>query len=517
MAASRKRKKLSIEEKITVIETVGSGQSQRSVAKLFDVSKTQVQHIIATKDELLLEYQETLNNSQSRPKRHRKTNNEEINEATLKWYHERRSQNLPVSGSMLQEKALELSRIVNNETFKASNGWLHAFIKRNGIMLKECNSSMSTISEPAKGHDNSAACMPSSSTTPVISQAVVNQEQPSTSSEFITDTYQVQDIFNFIETTILFRAVPDENLASLVEQSKKGNLATERITIGLCCNLTGNEKETLLVIGTPQSKGDFQGLNTDNLPVTWETQNGAWMTNELFDKWITNFDAKMKMQGRKTLLWVENSACHQVTNPDISSVRIMYYPQPQLQPLCRGITDTVKSSYRQFLLQDLLARRFQHKNMELLVKSVDILDACYWLNYSWEKITSEQIIYCWQQAGFPVVCATTPSQRDHNLDRVAQTVLDILKLQSVSLEDFYNCDIDLPTYCLDGNHILAPQPCLSPSNSPTDRPTINSYEEASELVHKLKQFAAEKNNVSILNAAMSISKEVNWQVAIEND
>jgi len=511
MATNRKRKKLSIEEKITVIETVGSGQSQRSVAKLFDVSKTQVQHIIATKDELLLEYQESLNNSQSRPKRHRKTNNEEINEATLKWYHERRSQNLPVSGTMLQEKALELSRLANNETFKASNGWLHAFIKRNGIVLKECNSNMSTVIETTtKSHDDSA--ITSSNTASATSHKL-----PSTSSDFVTDTYQVQDIFNFIETTILYRAVPDEKLASLVEESKKGIMATERITIGLCCNLTGNEKEMPLVIGAPDSENDFCGLNPDNLPVTWETQDGAWMTTELFDKWLTKFDTRMKMQGRKTLLWVENSPCHKVNNPDITSVRIMYYPQPQLQPLCRGIIDYVKSSYRQFLLQEMLVRRYQHKSMDQMVRSVDIIDACYWLNYSWEKITSEQIIYCWQQAGFPVVCATTPAQRDHNLDRIAQITLNILKLEGVSLEDFYNCDLDLPTHSMDDTHNLAPQQCTSASNSPPDKPTINSYEEASELIQKLKQFAAIKNNASILNAAMSISKEINWQVAIEND
>jgi len=508
MATNKKRKKLSIEEKVSVIEAVNKGSSQRSVAKLFDVSKTQVQHIIAIKDELLLEYQESFNSNTPKPKRHRKTNNEEINEATLNWFHERKAKNLPLSGSMLQEKALELARKSNNQTFKASNGWLHAFIRRNDIVLKECNSITTNVTDTTEASSNA---------TNIISTNVTAVgTQPSTSNQFITDTYQVQDIFNFIETTILFRALPDKTLTSLVEESKKGQMATERVTVGLCCNLTGSEKEIPLVIGTSKCMHEFLGLNTDLLPVSWEIQDNAWMTSELFDKWLQLFDKKMKMQGRKTLLWVENSPCHQI-NVDVTSVRIMYYPRPQLQPLYRGIVDAIKKSYRQMLLQAILTRRYQYDSLDKLLQSVTLLDACYWLHYSWDKITSEQIIHCWQKAGFPVVCTANPSQQDHNTDDIAQSILEILGFERTPLDDFYTCDVDLPVCAEDGKNMLTPNQCPSKPNHPTDRPTINTYEEAAILVQQLKQFAAVKNNPSILNAAMSISKEINWQVVVEHN
>lgn len=509
MATSKKRKKLSIEEKISVIEAVHKGSSQRSVAKLFDVSKTQVQHIIATKDELLLEYQVSLDSNVPKPKRHRKTNNEEINEATLNWFHERKAKNLPLSGSMLQEKALELARQSNNQTFKASNGWLHAFVRRNNIMLKECNSGISNVTDATETPSNINTTNIISTTTTTVGS------QPSTSNQFITDTYQVQDIFNFIETTILFRALPDKTLTSLVEESKQGQMATERLTVGFCCNLTGSEKETPLVIGTSNSMHEFFGLDTDHLPVSWEIQDNAWMTSSLFDKWLQLFDKKMKNQGRKTLLWVENSPCHQVS-AEVTSVRIMYCTKPQLQPLYRGIVDAIKKSYRQMLLQAVLTKRYQYDSLDKLLKSVTLLDACYWLHYSWENIPSEQIIHCWQKAGFPVVSSVNLVQQDHSCDDVAQNILEILGFEGTSLEDFYTCDLDLPVCAEDGKQMLTLNQCPSQPNHPPDEPTIDTFEDAAKLVQQLKQFAAAKNNMCILNAVMEISKEINWQVMADH-
>ena len=507
MATNKKRKKLSIEEKISVIEAVKRGSSQRSVAKLFDVSKTQVQHIIATKDELLLEHQESMNSNTPKPKRHRKTNNEEINEATLNWFYERKANHLPLSGSMLQEKALELARQLNNQTFKASNGWLHAFIRRNNIVLKECAGSAANVTDAGETPSNSTSIV-STSATPVTAQ-------PLPSHQVITDTYQVQDIFNFIETTILFRALPDKTLTSVVEESKKGQLPTERVTVGFCCNLTGSEKETPLVIGSSNCMHEFYGLDTDLLPVSWEIQENAWMTSDLFYKWLQLFDRKMKTQGRKTLLWVENSPCHQF-NGEVTSVRIMYYSRPQLEPFYHGIVDAIKKSYRQMLLQAILTKRYQYDSLDKLLQSVTLLDACYWLHYSWDNITSEQIIRCWQKAGFPVVCTVTPSQLDHNPDDTAQSILKILGFKATSLEEFYMCDLDLPVCAEDGNKLLVVNQRSSVPDRPPDRPTINTFEDAAALVQQLKQFAAAKNNLCILNAVMDISKEIDWQVVAEH-
>ena len=42
---------------------------------------------------------------------------------------------LPISGPMLQEKALQFAKDLGNTEFKASNGWLESFRKCNNIAL----------------------------------------------------------------------------------------------------------------------------------------------------------------------------------------------------------------------------------------------------------------------------------------------------------------------------------------------------------------------------------------------
>ena len=51
----------------------------------------------------------------------------------LCWFTIARSKHIPVSGPMLQEKALAFPAEMVNQEFKASNGWLEVFSKHNSI------------------------------------------------------------------------------------------------------------------------------------------------------------------------------------------------------------------------------------------------------------------------------------------------------------------------------------------------------------------------------------------------
>ena len=55
---------------------------------------------------------------------------EELNKAVHKWFLILRSENVPISGPMLKEKALEFAGGLNIEGFQASEGWLEKWKKR---------------------------------------------------------------------------------------------------------------------------------------------------------------------------------------------------------------------------------------------------------------------------------------------------------------------------------------------------------------------------------------------------
>lgn len=50
--------------------------------------------------------------------------------AMLEWFRMARSRNIPVSGPMLQTKAVAVAEQMQLENFKASNGWLKKFKTR---------------------------------------------------------------------------------------------------------------------------------------------------------------------------------------------------------------------------------------------------------------------------------------------------------------------------------------------------------------------------------------------------
>lgn len=63
------------------------------------------------------------------------SNDRRLDQAVFLWFRQNRAEGIPISGPLLCEKALELSRILGGEEsqIKASEGWKWGFCKRHGI------------------------------------------------------------------------------------------------------------------------------------------------------------------------------------------------------------------------------------------------------------------------------------------------------------------------------------------------------------------------------------------------
>ena len=71
------------------------------------------------------------NEPPSKQRSARKTGNEEINKLIWEWFKDMSRRKLPISGPMLQGKALQFAKDLGNAEFRGSNGWLESFCKRN--------------------------------------------------------------------------------------------------------------------------------------------------------------------------------------------------------------------------------------------------------------------------------------------------------------------------------------------------------------------------------------------------
>ena len=108
---------------------------ERKVAEKIQCDKTQIQSILLKKEEIIKYFEA---NVSSKKKRCKGVNNNEIEKTLLDWFWKGRSKNIPVTGSMLQEKARRIADALSlsQEDFKASNRWLDRFKNRNGIKAK---------------------------------------------------------------------------------------------------------------------------------------------------------------------------------------------------------------------------------------------------------------------------------------------------------------------------------------------------------------------------------------------
>ena len=120
-------------------------------------------------------------------------------------------------------------------------------------------------------------------------------------------------MFNANETGLFWRLLPDKTLAFKHEKCHGGKKSKERITAMVCTNMDGSEKWPLLVIGKFKNPRCFKGIR--KLPTNYEANKRAWMTGELFSKWLRSFDAEMSKADRKVLLVIDNCSAHiQVAN-----------------------------------------------------------------------------------------------------------------------------------------------------------------------------------------------------------
>ncbi len=124
---------LTLEQKVKLIKT-SAGKSQRTLAQMFGVGKTQVQTTLKRKREILQEWED---NTNSQRKRLCSRPFQPIEDKLWTWFCDARGRNIPVSGPMIQEKALEIAEQLGGfPNFKASNGWLANFKSYHNIICK---------------------------------------------------------------------------------------------------------------------------------------------------------------------------------------------------------------------------------------------------------------------------------------------------------------------------------------------------------------------------------------------
>lgn len=138
METKRKLNVLAISDKVRLISLVERGDRKKcEIAREFNIPPNTLSSIMKQKDKIL-----TFNNGNM--KKMRTTPYSDIDKFLLKWFAQCRDKNIPVSGTVLLEKANEYAQQLGHTSFKASSGWLTNWKKRHdAVFRKVCGESCS--------------------------------------------------------------------------------------------------------------------------------------------------------------------------------------------------------------------------------------------------------------------------------------------------------------------------------------------------------------------------------------
>ncbi|XP_050329997.1 tigger transposable element-derived protein 4-like [Bactrocera neohumeralis] len=229
-----------------------------------------------------------------------------------------RNKGIPVSGPMLQEKANGFAAHFGILDFNCSASWISRFKVRHNIVAGKI------VSESSSDDQNS--------TTNWLISVWLNLQR-----QFFDD-----EIFNADETGFFYKLMPDKTLKFKGENCSGGKLSKDRITVMVAANMSGTEKKKLLIIGKSQKPRCFRSVKS--LPVDYANNHKAWMTSELFEKWLHDWDRDLVKKKKKILLLVDNCPAHPNVT-DLMSITLAFLPPNTtsvLQPMDQGIIQSLE-------------------------------------------------------------------------------------------------------------------------------------------------------------------------------
>lgn len=422
--AKRRRRELNLSEKIKLIrEAESSTKPLKTLAETYGIGKSTVSDIIKKKSNYVAQYEANADSTRQRFKQTLKF--QDINSLTWDWFQHAKASKIPISGPLLQEKALLFASILQVPDFKASNGWLESWRSRHNIRSMKISGDFAEVS-PEIG-DDTLSRLPT-----------------------LCDGYLPENVYSCDECGFLYRALPDRTLATKKEDCNGGGLSKERFTVIFACSMTG-EKVKPVVIGKTAKPQCFGNIDISLLPVTWTSNKNAWMTTSVFASWLKDVNSQMLRKKRKILLFLDNATSHA---PDIklSNITLNFLPAntSRLQPFEKGIIRAFKTSYRKHLLHSVIAKADTRNRVSEVTNSVNVLDAVYMIDRAWNETEEATVTKCFAKAGFPIPTTAndTNDSDEDNLHEIAELITQAS--QSMGLDDidpnlYINFDDEVPT------------------------------------------------------------------------
>ena len=122
----RKLETKTLIEKCNILREIEKGMTNKEASEKYGVPRNTISTWKKKSEKLF----NSLEKSSHTIKKLRGCDYEEVDQALYKWFVLQRSQNVPIDGALLKEKAMQFAETFDSKSFKASEGWLDKWKKR---------------------------------------------------------------------------------------------------------------------------------------------------------------------------------------------------------------------------------------------------------------------------------------------------------------------------------------------------------------------------------------------------
>ncbi|GFY18213.1 tigger transposable element-derived protein 1 [Trichonephila clavipes] len=282
--------------KIAILDRLGKGEGSTAIGKHFNLDEPTVRAIKKNDAAIRKSVISGTKLSLKFASYTRDVLLERTERAIAIWIEEQVQRRIPVSGYLIQEKAL-------NET----------------------------IGESATADEGAAKIFPEE-----LAKIIEDGD------------YSADQVFNADETGLYWKKLPNRTYIAKDEKTASGHKASkDRVPLLLCSNASGDRMLKSLLINKSLRPRALKSKDLKQLPVHWMANPKAWMTTAIFTEWFNNcfvpeVEAYMKEKSLdfKVLLIVDNAASH----PELEhlNVQLVFLP-PNTTSLIQALDQGIKN------------------------------------------------------------------------------------------------------------------------------------------------------------------------------
>jgi len=362
----QKKNTLELRQKVEIINEFELTHDKAVIMSKYNIPQSSFYKIINEKQKLLND--SVISNGTQ--KRTSKCKFEMINKYILEFIEECNSYGLNISGQLLMQEAQSFAQQNGHTCFKGSSGWLDKLKKKHHLVFR-------------KLHGESASA-----------NTLTSSEYVSKIDSLIGD-YLPENIYNTDETGLLWRTLPNKSIVKKNSKLKGSKRSKERLTILFFVSLTG-EKRKPFIIGKSKYPRGLKNMNQDAIGVQYLNSDNAWMTKNLFQIIIEEWNTELVPTDRKILLFLDNVGSHNITSP--SNITFQFLPPNTtalIQPLDQGIINSFKSHYKKLFLIRML-NQFK-TTREVNIKHFKLIDSIQLISTAWTSVNKSTIVNCFNQ------------------------------------------------------------------------------------------------------------------------